>query len=700
MVGELGVILESVATRPAGADRRRRADVAPDAADQRDPTRRRAPPRCPARPPSRAPPRPSSSASPCPASSTRTDRPPSVASRRMPAGPASPPHPTTRPRTHRKQRRDHRPHPVRPPPSWPTCSPPRECRPVEVTQAHLDRIAAVDGDVHAFLHVDAEGALAAGRATSTGAAPPGSRCTRSPACRSRSRTSWSPGACRRPRLAGSSRAGSRRTTRPSSTGSRRRGCRSSARPTWTSSPWAPPPSTPPTARRHNPWDLDRIPGGSGGGSAAARRGVRGAAGHRHRHRRLDPPAGRRHRHGRRQADLRRRLPLRPHRARVSRSTRPARARRTVLDAALLHEVIGGHDPMDSTSIDAPRARRSSRPPARARRVAGMRVGVVRELHGEGYQPGVRARFDESVQLLATRGAEVVEVSCPNFDYALAAYYLILPSEASSNLAKFDAHALRPARRCPRASSPPPSRSWPPPATPGFGDEVKRRIILGTYALSGGYYDAYYGSAQKVRTLIQRDFDRRVRAGRRAGLARPRRRRRSSSARSSTTRWRCTSTTSRRSRPTSPASPGMSLPSGPRRRGRPAGRLPDPRARHAGRPAVPRRRRARGRCCSTAWGGPAARPRRPSCRREPADDRPRPRRGVLHYDDAVARYDPVIGLEVHVELSTATKMFCGCPTGFGAEPNTQVCPVCLGLPGRAAGGQRQARSSPRSASGSR
>ena len=132
--------------------------------------------------------------------------------------------------------------------------------------------------------------------------------------------------------------------------------------------------------------------------------------------------------------------------------------------------------------------------------------MVKELGGEGYQAGVRARFDESVQLLVEPGAEVVEVSCPSFDYALAAYYLILPSEASSNLAKFD--AMRYGLRVLPDGVDDPSAEQVMAATrdAGFGDEVKRRIILGTYALSTGYYDAYYGQAQKVRTLISRDFD--------------------------------------------------------------------------------------------------------------------------------------------------------------------------------------------------
>nr|BFF20770.1 hypothetical protein GCM10025730_42910 [Promicromonospora thailandica] len=179
--------------------------------------------------------------------------------------------------------------------------------------------------------------------------------------------------------------------------------------------------------------------------------------------------------------------------------------RTVLDAALLHELIGGHDPHDSTSIDEP----VPGVVAAARQGAtgdlkGVRVGVVTELAGEGYQAGVSARFDESLEQLRALGAEIVEVSCPSFRYALDAYYLIMPAEASSNLAKFD--GMRFGLRVEPAEGPVTAeRVMGATRGAGFGDEVKRRVILGTYALSAGYYDAYYGSAQKVRTLIQRDF---------------------------------------------------------------------------------------------------------------------------------------------------------------------------------------------------
>jgi aspartyl-tRNA(Asn)/glutamyl-tRNA(Gln) amidotransferase subunit A len=175
----------------------------------------------------------------------------------------------------------------------------------------------------------------------------------------------------------------------------------------------------------------------------------------------------------------------------------------VLDAALLHEAIAGHDPLDSTSIDAPV------PPvveaARHGSVEGLRVGVVREFAGEGYQAGVMQRFTESVELLRELGAKVVELSCPSFDKALAAYYLIAPSECSSNLARFDAmrYGLRIGDDGSRSAEDVTALT----REVGFGPEVKRRIMLGTYALSSGYYDAYYGSAQKVRTLITRDFQR-------------------------------------------------------------------------------------------------------------------------------------------------------------------------------------------------
>jgi aspartyl-tRNA(Asn)/glutamyl-tRNA(Gln) amidotransferase subunit A len=182
--------------------------------------------------------------------------------------------------------------------------------------------------------------------------------------------------------------------------------------------------------------------------------------------------------------------------------------RTVLDAARLHEAIGGHDPRDSTSIDAPLpplaecARRGA-----AGDLTGLKVGVVRELggtgHTDGYEEGVLARVAEAVQLMEGMGADVREVSCPSFDLALPAYYLIAPSEASSNLARFE--GMRFGIRVADDGQHDLDEVMALTREQGFGPEVKRRIILGTYALSAGYYDAYYGQAQKVRTLITRDF---------------------------------------------------------------------------------------------------------------------------------------------------------------------------------------------------
>ncbi|WP_323961115.1 Asp-tRNA(Asn)/Glu-tRNA(Gln) amidotransferase subunit GatA [Arthrobacter sp. JZ12] len=251
----------------------------------------------------------------------------------------------------------------------------------------------------------------------------------------------------------------------------------------------------------NPWDLDRIPGGSGGGSAAAVAAFEAPLA-------LGTDTG-----GsiRQPGAVTGTVGVKPTYGGVSRYGAIAMASsldqigpvtRTVLDSAMLHEVIGGHDPHDSTSLTDPVGALVEA--ARNADVKGMRIGVITELQGEGYQDGVQARFDEALDLLRQAGADVVEVSCPNFKYALGAYYLIMPSEASSNLAKYD--GVRFGLRVVPDGAPTIERVMGATRAAGFGDEVKRRIILGTYALSAGYYDAYYGSAQKVRTLIQRDFD--------------------------------------------------------------------------------------------------------------------------------------------------------------------------------------------------
>jgi aspartyl-tRNA(Asn)/glutamyl-tRNA(Gln) amidotransferase subunit A len=172
---------------------------------------------------------------------------------------------------------------------------------------------------------------------------------------------------------------------------------------------------------------------------------------------------------------------------------------SVADAALLLEVIAGYDPCDSTSIPEPV------PPLGERLVdgvEGMRVGVVSELMGEGIAPDVAARVREAADALAAAGAKIDEASVPAAVYGLSAYYLIAPAEASSNLSRYD--GVRYGLRVPAATT---GEMNAASRTAGFGAEVKRRIMLGTYALSAGYYDAYYGKAQQVRTLILRDFQR-------------------------------------------------------------------------------------------------------------------------------------------------------------------------------------------------
>lgn len=171
---------------------------------------------------------------------------------------------------------------------------------------------------------------------------------------------------------------------------------------------------------------------------------------------------------------------------------------TVEDAALVTEVIAGHDPLDSTSIPHPAPRLVAEVTAG---VAGMRIGRVVDLPG-GAEPEVSARLDEAFDALRAAGAEIVDVRLPSLSYALTAYYLIAPAEASSNLARYD--GVRYGLRVAAADT---NAMYSATRAAGFGDEVKRRIMLGTYALSAGYYDAYYGKALKVRRLIADDFAR-------------------------------------------------------------------------------------------------------------------------------------------------------------------------------------------------
>lgn len=369
----------------------------------------------------------------------------------------------------------------------------------ELTRAHLDRIDAVEGALNAFTHVDAEGALAAARRSDE---------------RRRGGEELAP-------LAGVPIALKDIIVTeglPTTAGSRML------------ENWIPPydatlvtlikeaglpilgktnmdefamgSSTETSAfgATANPWDASRIPGGSGGGSAAAVGAFEAPLA-------IGTDTG-----GsiRQPAAVTGTVGVKPTYGSVSRYGLIAMASsldqagpvtRTVEDSALLHRLVGQHDPKDSTSLEGGFGDFVAE--ARRREVKGLRIGVIEELEGEGFAPEVRARFEESLTELEQAGAEIIRLSCPNFQYALGAYYLIMPSEASSNLAKFD--GMRFGLRVVPEESPTAESVMKATRGQGFGAEVKRRILLGTYALSAGYYDAYYGSAQKVRTLVQRDF---------------------------------------------------------------------------------------------------------------------------------------------------------------------------------------------------
>ncbi|SNS79033.1 aspartyl/glutamyl-tRNA(Asn/Gln) amidotransferase subunit A [Streptosporangium subroseum] len=371
---------------------------------------------------------------------------------------------------------------------------------VEVAQAHLDRIAAVEPQVNAFLHVDAETTLEQARVVDA----------RRAAGEDLGPLAGVPIAHKdvfttkdMPTTAGSKILEGWRPPYDATVTRRLREAGLVILGKTNLDEFAMGSSTENSAygTTHNPWDLSRIPGGSSGGSSAAvaayeaplstgtdtggsirqPAAVTGIVG-------MKPTYGGSSRYG--------------VIAFASSLDTPGPFARNVMDAALLHEAFSGHDVMDSTSVDAPVP--SVVEAARNADVAGLRIGVVKEFGGDGYQPGVLARFHETVELLESMGAKVFEVSCPSFDVALPAYYLIAPSECSSNLARFDAmrYGLRVGDDGTRSAE----EVMALTRAQGFGPEVKRRIILGTYALSSGYYDAYYGQAQKVRTLIARDFE--------------------------------------------------------------------------------------------------------------------------------------------------------------------------------------------------
>ena len=376
----------------------------------------------------------------------------------------------------------------------------KEISSVELTKQHLDRIASVDGKIHAFLHIDSAGALeqadAIDKKRSSG--------------EKLSPLAGVPIAVKDilaqkgiPTTAGSKILEGWRPPYDSTVVAKLKEAGVVILGKTNMDEFAMGSSTENSAygTTQNPWDLTRTPGGSSGGSAAAVAAFEAPLA-------IGTDTG-----GsiRQPAALTGIVGVKPTYGAVSRYGVVAYSSsldqvgpfaRTVLDTALLHEAIAGHDERDSTSINAP----VPQVVAAAKRldVKGMKIGVIKELSGSGFQAGVSARINESIELLVAAGAEIVEVSCPNFEYALAAYYLIAPSEASSNLARFD--SMRYGLRVGDDGSKGAEEVMSATREAGFGKEVKRRIILGTYALSSGYYDAYYGSAQKVRTLVKQDFE--------------------------------------------------------------------------------------------------------------------------------------------------------------------------------------------------
>ncbi|AKK05646.1 aspartyl/glutamyl-tRNA(Asn/Gln) amidotransferase subunit A [Corynebacterium mustelae] len=379
----------------------------------------------------------------------------------------------------------------------------RELSSVEVTQAHLDRIGEIDGDIHAFLHVGTEEALAAAadvdKKLDAGEAPASPLAGVPLALKDVFTTTDAPTTCASKILEGYIAPYDATVTK------RIREAGIPILGKTNMDEFAMGSSTENSAfgPTHNPWDLERTAGGSGGGSSAALASGQAPLA-------IGTDTG-----GsiRQPAALTNTVGVKPTYGTVSRYGLVACASsldqggptaRTVLDTALLHEVIAGHDRFDATSVNRPVA-----PVVEAARegahgdLSGVRVGVVKQFDREGYQPGVLEQFHKAVAQLESQGATVVEVDCPHFDDALAAYYLILPCEVSSNLARFDGmrYGLRVGDDGTRSAE----EVMALTRAAGFGPEVKRRIILGTYALSVGYYDAYYLQAQRVRTLIAQDF---------------------------------------------------------------------------------------------------------------------------------------------------------------------------------------------------
>ncbi|HIW95478.1 MAG TPA: Asp-tRNA(Asn)/Glu-tRNA(Gln) amidotransferase subunit GatA, partial [Candidatus Corynebacterium gallistercoris] len=380
----------------------------------------------------------------------------------------------------------------------------KEISSAEVTQAHLDRIEKVDGEINAFLHVGGDEALAAATAVDNALAngeQPTSPLAGVPlALKDVFTTTDAPTTCASKMLEGyMSPYDATVTLRLRAAGIPILGKTNMDE-------FAMGSSTENSAYgpTRNPYDLERTPGGSGGGSSAAL-----AAG-------MAPLAIGTDTGGsiRQPAALTNTVGVKPTYGTVSRYGLVACASsldqggptaRTVLDTALLHEVIAGHDANDSTSSSRPVAPVVDAAKAGANGdLSGMKLGVVKQFQRtEAFQPGVLEAYNANLQQLQDQGAELVEVDCPNFDHAINAYYLILPCEVSSNLARFD--GMRYGQRKGDDGTRSADQVMSLTRAEGFGPEVKRRIMLGTYALSVGYYDAYYLQAQRVRNLIAQDF---------------------------------------------------------------------------------------------------------------------------------------------------------------------------------------------------
>lgn len=375
----------------------------------------------------------------------------------------------------------------------------------EVTQAFLDRIAEVDGDIDAFLHVGADEALAAAdkvdEQVKSGQEPASALAGVPLALKDLLVTTDAPTTAASKMLEGYM------SPYDATVVEKLRNAGIPILGKTNLDEFAMGSSTENSAYKptKNPHDLQRVPGGSGGGTAAAL-----AAG--------EAPLGIGTDTGgsiRQPASLTGTVGVKPTYGGVSRYGVIACASsldqvgpcaNTVLDAALLHEIIGGHDEFDATSVDTPvKALADAAREGAAGDLRGVKVGRVKQFNRPGTQDGVRERVDEAFAQLERQGAEIVEVDCPSFDDVMGAYYIIQMSEVSSNLARFD--GMRYGLRAGDDGKHSAEAVMAASRGEGFGPEVKRRVIMGTYALSVGYYDAYYLQAQRVRTLIAQDFAR-------------------------------------------------------------------------------------------------------------------------------------------------------------------------------------------------